>query len=42
MKLNINIDAEAKEPEITITTSHMTEFYLYLHRVVRTSVLFLE
>ena len=25
MKLNINIDAEAKEPEITITTSHMTE-----------------
>ena len=25
MKLNINIDAGAKEPEITITTSHMTE-----------------
>ena len=25
MKLNINIDAGAKEPEITITTAHMTE-----------------
>ena len=25
MKLNINIDAGAKDPEITITTSHMTE-----------------
>ena len=25
MKLNINIDAGAKEPEVTITTSHMTE-----------------
>ena len=25
MKLNINIDAEAKEPEIMITTAQMTE-----------------
>lgn len=25
MKLNINIDSEAKEPEVTITTAHMTE-----------------
>lgn len=25
MKLNINIDAEAKEPEIMITTAHLTE-----------------
>ena len=34
MKLNINIDAEAKEPEIMITTAQMTE---EVNRVVAVS-----